>query len=242
MRYPEFVGNLHRLGRPAFTGADAARVLGVARTSTAVTLHRWVRAGRIRRVARGHFALADADPLVVASSLAVPGYVSFLAGLAHHGRTTQLPRDIDLVASRRRPVAHFGGTRIRTVVLRPGRLIGYRQELLRGGVVMIGDPEKIIVDCLLLPRVCPLGPVAEAFGHPVDIERLVRYAAVAGSSACRKRIGYLADLAGLDIRDRLQEAGLLPSYEPLNPLLPRRGERDPRWKLIVNDQVGPLAG
>ena len=69
----------------------------------------------------------------------------------------------------------------------------------------------------------------------LDLEKLVDYALQYGSRTLVKRLGWSLARAGTDM------SVLMPllevpssSYSVLDPGRPRRGQHDPRWKLIVN--------
>lgn len=54
------------------------------------------------------------------------------------------------------------------------------------------------------------------------------------SKVVAKRLGYLLDVLGLDFNSRLR--GLVnKNYEPLNPLKPITGDRDEKWRIVVNE-------
>ncbi|MFW6186067.1 MAG: hypothetical protein ACOC5C_05240 [Halobacteriota archaeon] len=56
--------------------------------------------GIIYRIEKVKYSLPDTDPLVIATNLVVPSYVSFLSGLAYHHRTTQIPVVTQVVTSK----------------------------------------------------------------------------------------------------------------------------------------------
>lgn len=120
-------------------------------------LSRWVRAGKIRKLRRGLYALAppyaavDPHPFVVANRLVRPSYVSLESALGFHGLipeyvpvatsvTTRRPCLLDTVAG------SYDHRHIAT------RLFwGYRNESLGGRQeVLVATPEKALLDLVYL--------------------------------------------------------------------------------------------
>src|SRR3990170_3129194 len=98
-------------GRSTFTAAEAreaARAVGVADSYLSVLLHRLQRAGWLRRLKHGSYALAtglpgfpEAHPFALGMALIEPCAVSGWAALNHHGLTEQIPRVTTLTTPKR---------------------------------------------------------------------------------------------------------------------------------------------
>ncbi len=120
-------------------------------------LDRWVRAGKLLRLARGVYTLAppyrkqDPHPFTVANLLREPSYVSLQAALAYYG---WIPEAVFTVTS---VTTHRPGrveTPLGTFVYRymtPRRFFGYRHvEVAPGQRAWVALPEKALLDLLYL--------------------------------------------------------------------------------------------
>lgn len=233
MKDVEFLRAIENSGLGVFGISDVARIINKDRAYARLFAKRLVDRGLIVRVEKSKYAAADADELVVASNLVFPSYISFLSGLAYHRRTTQLPREIQVAASRSKKSLHYGPTRIVFVKLKKERIFGYERVRLRRGFAFVGELEKVILDSLLLPERCPLSESYGSMEGGVDEGKIVEYAQKMGSGVLLKRLGYLLELAGMKA-DGLEQR-VSAKYETLNPHLEAGGERSERWRLIINE-------
>jgi predicted transcriptional regulator of viral defense system len=93
--------DLLRLGSPVFTTREAATLWRGAQTSASRRLGELEKAGLLKRIQRGLWALdPEIDPRVVGPYLTapLPAYVSLFSALAEHGMIEQIPRQITLVS------------------------------------------------------------------------------------------------------------------------------------------------
>lgn len=232
MKDVAFLARLEQLGLTVFTTPDVARITGYSGAGLYVFLGRLAKRGLVTGVKNGMYALMGASPNVVATSLAQPSYISFLSGLQHHGRTTQVPSEIQVISAASRRPLEYAGHRIRLVRLPPERIFGFRRVSEPGGTWFVGDLEKVLVDSLFLPRLCPVSECWFAMKEGVDAARLMTYAERMGSNVAVKRAGYLLERLGYAA---VTSARINYKYDPLTPLLPLKGPRDRRWHLIVNE-------
>lgn len=234
MKDIEFLRTLEEFNLGIFGISDIARVIDKNRSYSRLFAKRLEDRGLIKRVERSKYALVGTDAAIVASNLVYPSYISFLSGLAYHRRTTQIPRELQIASSRSKKELSYGGMKITFIKLKKDRIFGYRRERLRGGFAFVGEIEKIILDSLLLPTYCPIDESYSALTGGVDKEKIVEYAMKMDSAVLLKRLGYLLELAGIDVYEKLKPR-LVTKYEPLNPYLPREGEKNQKWRLIINE-------
>jgi predicted transcriptional regulator of viral defense system len=225
---------------PVFGVGTLASVAGLAPASARVRAVRLERRGLVHRVARDTYSV-HRDPLVLASRIAWPSYVSLWYALSHHGLTLQVPQAIEVLTTRqlfRRRFEHQG-VRILVSKVSPRYMFGYGKFLLEDVEVFMATPEKALLDGMLLGRI-PASEVLEAMsGHidELDVPRLVDYVVTAGNGAAAKRMGYMLHTLGRDVHHQL-EGMLYPTLTLLDPALPREGLRDPRWHVLDNMGAG----
>jgi predicted transcriptional regulator of viral defense system len=249
-------------GRSTFTTAEAreaARVIGGADSYLSVLLHRLQRAGWLRRIKHGVYALTtslpgfpEAHPFALGMALINPCAISGWAALNHHGLTEQIPRVITLTTPKRvvTPAMRgavrtapstwdVAGQRFEIVTVIPPHFFGDEEVWMGESRVRIFDRERALLDCFALPR--RFGGLAEGLGileehlRELDLERLIAHARRYGKAAVAKRLGYALEHAGVEPKhsDALRTLPMR-GYRPLDPTRPPRGERNKRWGLIEN--------
>ncbi|MEW5936626.1 MAG: hypothetical protein AB1665_02250 [Candidatus Thermoplasmatota archaeon] len=234
MKQIEFTERLKDLGLEIFTVADAVRVSGGKKDSVYLFLSRLAGRRQIIRIEKGKYALKGVEPRIAATNLIFPSYISFISGLYHHGRSSQMPREIQVVTSTTKRGIEYEGYAVRFVRFSPGRLFGYERRKDHRTPWFIGELEKVIVDSLYLPRYCPVSECWSAMREGIDAEKLITYARRMASLVTLKRACYLLEQMGRDVPEKIHEV-ISKKYDPLNPLLPREGERDRHWRLIINE-------
>jgi predicted transcriptional regulator of viral defense system len=191
--------------------------------------------GVVNRIEKGRYVLPNIDPLVVATNLVIPSYISFLSGLAYYHKTTQIPIIIQVATTVSKKAIDYHRSRIAFVRFDRKRLFGYGKEKIGNEYAFIGEIEKVIVDSLFMPRYCPLGETMNAF-NGVDPEKLLNYALKMDSIVTLKRLGYLLELHGIDVYEKIK-SHINKRYDLLNPLLPPTGKNNPKWMIKLNEAL-----
>lgn len=209
--------------RPLFTVNDAQRTLSIERPSLREKLSRMTRRGDLTRIERGKYTV-HYDPMVYASYVEVPSYVSLWSGLRFYQLTTQQPTGVQVVVAVNRP--DLEGVSFH----QSGRLFGFGKERYDRFEIFVADEERLLIDCLSRNQV-PVAATSELL-TVVDIEKTVAYAERFGRKSVMKRLGYLFDhvrgqvVEALRVRDR--------NYPLLDLTGPAEGEPDGDWRLRVN--------
>lgn len=212
--------------RPLFTVNDAQRALGMKRTSLREKLSRLARREAIHRIERGKYTAHD-DPMVYATYIETPSYVSLWSALRYYDLTTQQPTQVQvMVPTSRRDLPDIG-------FYQTGRLFGFGRRRYDGFEIFVADEERLLLDCLSRKQV-PVSALTELL-EAVDPERAAAYAARLGRNSVKKRVGYLLErvrgvtVEGLRVSDR--------NYPVLDLAGPADGEPDSRWRIRVNVDV-----
>ena len=220
-----------------FTAQQLSAILGMEPSSATVKLHRLAKSGALVRVMRGRYCLPSIHPLAVASGMYIPSYVSLLAAFEYHGTSTQSSRVIDVVNTRRSgsiSIALDAGPYVITFIhLPPSLIYGLERVRIGGKDAFVASKERAIVDGLMLPGNVPLDETVAGLRSAVDVERLVDYARRTGRQVVVKRLGHLMATEGIEF-DQAALGEISDTYVPLDPSFPRRGEHDPRWRVIGN--------
>ncbi len=235
MNLLKFVKTLENLEKPVFTVNDVARILGTNREYARLYLHRLKAKGVMEAVERNKYALADTHPYVTATNLAFPSYMSFLTALHYYGATTQIPGIIYIAATRSKKSLALKGYTVDFIKLKKERFFGYTREKFQDRFIFVAEKEKMIIDSLLLPQYCPIDETFKSLDDKeLKTETLIEYGLRMDSIVTLKRLGFLLEIKGIDIHDRLKSM-LNMKYDLLNPFLSKKGDKNSKWRLIINE-------
>lgn len=161
---------------PVFTFEDAVKILRHSRAYTRLFLHRCIKKGNIGRVERGlYYVVKRHNEYEIASGILYPSYVSMVSALAYYGLTTQIPRVVYVISTKRhRVVKNITGFDIVFRKIKKEMLFGYHKE--SNGNVFIADPEKAIVDIYYFNDISDLDETVLNKPPRINIGRLVLYA------------------------------------------------------------------
>lgn len=221
--------------RPLFTVNDIARLLRKNEAYVKVAAYRLKKRGLIRSVERGKYTVHD-DPVLFASYIATPSYISFWTALRMHNMTEQMPSDVMIAVRKSKNEIAFSGRRI--TFTKTGHFWGYSKMRYMGFDIFVAEKEKAIIDCLLAKNT-PFDEAAKAIlDGEYDAEKLIGYARKTGNSSLAKRIGYLLEKCRADASGLLDLAD--SNYVPLDWSAGTKGYRDARWKILVNKRLDDL--
>lgn len=254
-------------GRFVFTTNEAKEVAArVALAPGAVdgTLRRLTNAGWIERLRRGLYAttgelpgLGTLHPFALATVLVQPSAVSHWSALSFHGLTTQVPRIVTCMTTRRvvmpsmrRPRSPatsdrhrwdtLGGLRATYTIVTPAHFFGIEEIWVdQRSRVPITDRERTVLETLAHP--VAFGGIGEGLAileehrGTLDLARLVEHALRYGASSVAKRLGF--SLARLGVSsDILAPLRTLPmtGVRRLDPSRPPVGRCDATWGIQDN--------
>ena len=235
MNLLEFIKTLEGFEKHVFTVNDVAKILGADKDYARLYLHRLKEKGVMEAVERNKYAFADKHPYVIATNLVFPSYMSFLTALHYYGATTQIPGTIYIAATRSKKSLAIRGYSVEFVKLKKERFFGYTREKFQDKFIFVAEKEKLIIDALFLPRYCPIDETFKIMeDKEVNIDTLIEYGLRMESIVTLKRLGVLLELKGIDIYDRLKYM-LNRKYDLLNPFLPKKGDKNSKWRIILNE-------
>lgn len=139
---------LDELDKPYLNLADLEKILGIARPSLYVVIHRLVKQGVLVRLRRGVYRgmLGTADAAKIANALYHPSYLSFESALARDGILSQIPYTLTFATTKRSKRMRVGTTAIEFRQLNATLFFGYTLE--QG--LYVAEPEKALLDELYL--------------------------------------------------------------------------------------------
>jgi hypothetical protein len=169
-------------------------------------LSRWARGGRLLKLRRGLYALAEPyrkaqpHPFLLANRLVRGSYVSLQSALAHHGL---IPEHVGVTTSVTTGRPHRRETPLGSFDYRhvpPALLTGYRVEPLGGGQeALVATPAKALADLVgLVPGADSKAYLRElrlASTETIDPAEIEGHPVLAARPKIRRALRHLADLA-----------------------------------------------
>jgi len=227
-----------------FTFRDAQDILGVDYSVTKVILSRLEKKGWIERIEKGKYMIIPLGAekgkyalheFLIASMLIRPYTIAYWSALNHYGLTEQIPTTvfIQTTSRKKKQKLNIFGVEYQIVRISEKKFFGLKKEWIEENRIYITNKEKTIVDCLDKPQYCGgIIEVAKALkSRDYDIEKLSEYAKKIGNSGVIRRLGYLTDILGIDIK--LPEIKAR-NYLYLDPTMPKNGGKNAKWRLIIN--------
>lgn len=246
-------------GQHFITTSEVAELVGVDPGSVPVSLQRARDARKIVSVTKGgwvpvppEYRDAGAPPAIhfidaLMRHLGHPYYVGFLSAARLHGASHQVPMTLQVVTPallRRRSI---GKNRLQYIRRSATSERATQPHNVPTGRVTIATPATVVFDIVDAPSLAGgLGNVATVIGELL-VERaldtdLLAAAASGYSNAVSQRVGHLVEHmareAGLDLGlDALRSAVGPTSYTGLDANVPLRGERNERWRVVINTEL-----
>ena len=261
-----FIDDRLAAGRGWFSRDDAV-ASGIALSALSPALTRAVAKGKLAKPRHGFYLIvrpehraagaADPaewmDPLMKHQGL---GYrVSLLRAAAHHGSSRQAAMIFQVVTPRQLRDLTLGAHRLQFVYQEPEAFAACNEDSLveaiktPAGFAVVAGVELTLLDCVrYMHRAGGLGGVAQIakdLGAQADPRRLAKAAGHYVGAAVR-RLGYLLDQAGHAKQARALRAyadsaehfaPLDPGVKPILAALADVPQRDPSWKLLINEVI-----
>lgn len=248
------LASLAERGANIFTLKDVTSTLDITYENAKVIVNRLVKKVWLIRLTRGKYLIVPLEAgvkslytehgFVIASHLIDPYYIGYGSALNYHGLTELVPSAVFVVSSKRyknRTILH---TKFRFITVTKLKMFGLEELIISGTKVKISDLEKTIADCLDHPEHCGgMDEIAKSifFEHKaLDMKKIITNAKKMGNKTIIKRLGYLLELFDYHKYKYLfDNIELSKGYPKLDPKLPKKGNFNDRWKLLLNTEIDP---
>ena len=232
-RERRLLDELSRRNLMIFRPIDASNILSESRNNTYRILSRMEDKDLIERIEKGKYIsskdLEESDIYEIATHIIEPSYLSLWSGLHKYGYTTQVPRTVFVMISIPKDDMILQGHKIKFVKTK--HFFGYTSE----NKLVIAEPEKLFIDCILYPHYS--GGFQEIKNSleeaDIDEEKMIEYALEIDNKALNSRLGYLIDIADLDVDLDLLKKNRSISPIPLDPKK-EKGKINKKWNIIDN--------
>jgi predicted transcriptional regulator of viral defense system len=221
-----------------------AQKINLDRSVLRVLIQRLQKKGYIERIEKGKYLIIPLNSeqgnytlqeFVIGSCLVSPYAISYWSALHWYGMTEQIPRTVFIQTTARKKKRRLDvfGVDYQIVKIKDEKFFGNRTEWIEDSVINITDKEKTIVDCLDKPQYA--GGIIEVNKslqfQNIDLKKLETYALKMGKTVIIQRLGYLCERLNIPISLPVPK---VKSYSMLDPTLPKTGESNSKWKLILN--------
>ncbi len=247
------LNRLAAAGKIVFSTDQARAALEDTEQNVNKLLYRLARKRWLLRLEKGKYLLLplEAGPegmysvheFVIAAHLVQPYAIAYASALSFHDLFDLLPQTVFVATTRRKTdvTVEELGLRFRFVTLTPHKFFGLQTVTVEEQPVQITTPSKTLVDGLDRPDLC--GGIVELTKaicryarDGADWEQVTADARRLGSRTVFKRLGYLAEVAGLEVGEWLErwKAELSTGETLLDPRYGRQGDHHSGWNLRLN--------
>jgi len=227
-----------------FTLEDLQNISNIQKNVLWVILSRLEKKGWVERIERGKYMIIPLgaekgkftlNEFAIASLIVDPHCIAYWSALNFYGLTEQIPATVFVQSTSRKKnmEPEIFGVNYKIVRIKESKFFGFRKEWIEETQINITDKEKTIIDCLDKPQYSGgIIEVAKALQNgKIDFEKVIHYGKNIGNSGVIRRLGYLGDIFGINIKLPKIE---VRNYLLLDPTMPQTGEKNAKWRLIIN--------
>ena len=239
-RYLSIMNTIQVLKRlatyPTFNVNTVANIIEKDIPYTRLYLNRLKQRKIVHQLQRNVYTVQE-DPLIIASRICWPSYISLWAALRYHNLTEQLPHTITVITTQiksRREIS-LPNTRFIFEHIRPVWFFGFAKITISDFEVFMAEPEKALIDALLLKRisVSEIYSILQHHLRDLSTERLVEYILKTQNQALAKRFGWMLSSLGDQNAVKLKQL-TYGTVIPLDYSRPFKGKKDSYWGIIIN--------
>lgn len=251
-----YIDSLEARGRYHFTTDEVAKALGVTPVAARASVRRQRQKGRIAAPYRGFFVVVPPEYRLLGclpaeqfvpqlmKHLGLAYYVGLLSAAALHGAAHQAPMVLQVVVAANRPVIRCGKVRVQFVARRNVAVIPTEERNTPRGVIRLSAPAATAFDLVGYPHAA--GGVSNAATVLSELQEKLEGRELVEESRhsplpWAQRLGYVLERIGATDVAAPLFAELAPSLRNYVPLrarkAARRGQRDARWRVIVNERI-----
>lgn len=221
---------------PTFNIDTFANIIDNDKTYAKMQLNRLKNRGIVKQIQRNVYTVQE-DPLIIASRIIWPSYISLWAAFRYHNLTEQIPNKISVITTRSksRENIQMMNTTINFEKIRSLWFFGFSKIRIQGFEVFIAEPEKALIDAVLLKKIS----TAEIYFllkeniKNISTKKIVDYILRTKNRALAKRFGWMLESLGCNYAKKLKKQ-TYKTMIPLDITRPITGLNDKKWGVIVN--------
>jgi predicted transcriptional regulator of viral defense system len=199
-------------------------------------LNRLKNRGIVKQIQRNVYSIQE-DPLIIASRIIWPSYISLWAAFRYHNLTEQIPNKITVITprSKSRKKIQMMNTTIIFEKIRPSWFFGFSKIKIQNFEVFIAEPEKALIDAVLIKKIS----TAEIYSllkeniKNISTKKIVDDILRTKNNALAKRFGWMLESLGCNYAKNLKKQAY-KTMIPLDITRSKTGLKDKKWGIIVN--------
>jgi len=224
---------------PVFNLKTFGEIIGKNRDYAKLVIFRLKKEGLIFEIERNRYTL-NKDPLIVASNILWPCYISSWTALRYYNLTEQLPQIIYIMTTRakKKKEINFNNTKIIFIKIKPKYFFGYKKETYNGFQIFIAEKEKAIIDSALFKKISfsEIFDIVNNNIKNINILLFTNYLIKIKNKALIKRFGFLLYKNNIDIYKKVKKF-INFKYISLDYAIKAKGEKNKKWKVIENVEL-----
>ena len=221
---------------PTFNIDTFANIINNDKIYAKMHLNRLKNRDIVKQIQRNVYTVQE-DPLIIASRIIWPSYISLWAAFRYHNLTEQISNKISVITTRSksRENIQMMNTTISFEKIKPSWFFGFSKIKIQDFEVFIAEPEKALIDAVLLKKIS----TAEIYSllreniKNISSKKLVDYILRTKNNALAKRFGWMLESLGCNYIERLKKQ-TYKTMIPLDVARPITGLKDKKWGIIVN--------
>jgi len=221
---------------PTFNIDTFANIIDNDKTYAKVHLNRLKKRGIVKQIQRNVYTVQE-DPLIIASRIIWPSYISFWAAFRYHNLTEQIPNKISVITTRSKSRENIVtmNTTIIFEKIRPSWFFGFSKIKIQGFEVFMAEPEKAIIDAVLLKKISTteIYSLLKDNIRNISTNKMVEYIIRIKNKALIKRFGWMLESLECNYAKKLNKQAYKTTI-PLDITRPLTGLKDKKWGIIVN--------
>jgi predicted transcriptional regulator of viral defense system len=234
MDFFSFAQSLDSYGLEIFSLNDVVKLTGQKKEVVISTLSRWVKQGKIFRLKKPFYSLKRIENKFLLQKLFPETYIGLYSALEYYGSTTQRFNNLDLITNKILYRQEVENVSVNFHKVRKNLFFGYTKVLFDNTDVFVSNVEKTLIDCVYFSSKVYLSETnsfISAFRDKINPDFIAMYLKKLQSPVLNKRVGYLLEKNQIKV-DHLFING---KYDRLNTMLNATGQKDKKWKLIINE-------
>lgn len=221
---------------PTFNVNTVASIIGKDGTYAKVYLNRLKNRGIVHQLQRDVYTVQD-DPLIIASRIVWPSYISLWSALRYHNLTEQIPTKIAVVTTRAKSRGSILLSNMMIIFerVRPRWFFGFSKIKINDFEIFMAEPEKALIDAVLLKKISAteIYSILKENLKCLSSKKIVDYVLRTQSKALAKRFGWMLSSLGCKNAKKLERI----TYRTIIPFdysRPAHGKEDKKWGVVVN--------
>ena len=221
---------------PTFNIDTFANIIDKDKNYAKMHINRLKNRGVVKQIQRNVYTVQE-DPLTIASRIIWPSYISLWAALRYHNLTEQMPNRTSVITTRLKSRENIQLINATIIFEKtdPKYFFGFSKIKIQGFEVFMADPEKALIDAVLLKKISTseIYSILQENIKNISTKKIVNYVIRTKNQALAKRFGWMLESLGCNYVKNLKKQ----TYKTLIPLdvsRPKSGLNDKKWGIIVN--------